>query len=349
MNEIITTITEIFNFAPLVWVATPTLLAGLVAAEYYDSHVVSKYKLKRDSKEIDIKEIKLPPDLRENSTKIDIEKIENMYLGHRVIEFIEKVTKVLPKEELTSLYNNINTVKIETMKQKLKRKLYNKKNAGEYISNKNQVLIKDERVIYHELFHLASANTDEYVGFRQPTGIGRAINEGYTDLITERYFKDKMGYIGYPTEMAIVKEIENIVGEEKMRKLYFKTDLLGLIEELKKYVPEEDVLSFINGLDILNRYNDTKNSFKGKKSEYAIKAVVDIMKLLVKIYYDKEHKKLDEGEISTEKFYKNVNAYYYKILFSLRVDHKDWEFEEFMDPVVEYVKNSYNDSKKQGR
>lgn len=103
--------------------------------------------------------------------------------------------------------------------------------------------------------HAASSysyNGENVVGFHQHNhNIGVGINEGYTDVISKRYFCK--GIVTHKTAYsyleAIAKIIELIVGKEKMQEFYFQSDLKGLISELSKYQDESKVKEFIFDLD----------------------------------------------------------------------------------------------------
>ena len=76
-----------------------------------------------------------------------------------------------------------------------------------------------EKNIYHELFHMASSKFINkfkiYCGFRQ-NNIGRAINEGYTELLTYRYFSlDNSSSYTYEYLKIIVENLENIQMKNK--------------------------------------------------------------------------------------------------------------------------------------
>lgn len=114
----------------------------------------------------------------------------------------------------------------------------------------------DEGIFYHELFHAASVLYDDnermFDGFHHKilskSDIGRGINEGYTEFLTQTYFIGNTDSV-YENEMYYANLIERLIGKDKMQSFYFKSDLNGLIDELCKYNNLEDILTFIKNVD----------------------------------------------------------------------------------------------------
>ena len=117
----------------------------------------------------------------------------------------------------------------------------------------------------HELIHAASSfkNGRQIItGFCQcyikplMSVVGIVLNEGYTEVLSNRYVVDKKLIIngkntGYKYERAVAELVELIVGRDKMINMYFHGDLEGLIRELSKYQDEMKVKEFILDLDII--------------------------------------------------------------------------------------------------
>lgn len=110
--------------------------------------------------------------------------------------------------------------------------------------------------IYHELFHASSSYYDrqkEVVFSRfhhhsKEKDIGRGLNEGYTELLTSRYFGNDTDS-GYKNETHYANLVEGLIGKEQMQSFYLKSDLDSLISELSKYNSVEAVMQFIDDLD----------------------------------------------------------------------------------------------------
>lgn len=132
--------------------------------------------------------------------------------------------------------------------------------GGEVQITKDKIkyILKDFDSSFHELFHLSTIRLDEendtiFVGFyliNADKGIGCGLNEGYTEYLSENYFEDS-SMSSYFIEVKIAKILEKIIGKEKMEKYYFESDLLSLLNELHKYANGEEIIEFIQNLDII--------------------------------------------------------------------------------------------------
>lgn len=124
---------------------------------------------------------------------------------------------------------------------------------------------KVQESLFHELFHEASSCSYEdvdCVGFSRIKWtnkkrkqyiyrIGIGLNEGYTQLLTERNFYNEGVGISYITLVDIARMIEYIVGRDLMERLYSKGDLASLLKELSIYSSYEEALTLIRKLDHL--------------------------------------------------------------------------------------------------
>lgn len=142
------------------------------------------------------------------------------------------------------------------------------KYAGRYFSSQNTMLIniKDKDTcfsIYHELFHMASTNRmitshgqSGFSVYKDGIETCRGLNEGYTDLLSKRYFGNAGFKIGYPLEYQYAYLLELIVGKEKMEYMYMKSYPDKLVKELERYDSIDNILFFIKLLDNINNKND---------------------------------------------------------------------------------------------
>jgi len=140
---------------------------------------------------------------------------------------------------------------------------------GRYDILKNEIAIdlsrdKEKSSIYHELFHMASTRRGNIAtgsGFKyyktDKVSYGRGINEGYTDILTQRYFYNKNYEIIYKNEYIYALLLERIVGKDKMESLYLKGNLNGLIHELEKYDSLDNIYHFIKEIDLIKRSDGT--------------------------------------------------------------------------------------------
>ena len=93
--------------------------------------------------------------------------------------------------------------------------------------------------LYHELLHMASSynhKEKDVSGFLNEIKttfstikIGSILNEGYTELLTKRYFKCTDNEY-YKKEVLLASRIEEFIGREEMEKAYFEGNLNYIIE-----------------------------------------------------------------------------------------------------------------------
>lgn len=186
---------------------------------------------------------------------------------------------------LENFYSNLsNSILI---KNKLIQKLLltNEVFGGSFFTKRNNYIILGDTDIldkgnasltpYHELFHLLTTRIDDKdtvrIGF-QVNEFATGINEGYTELLTKRYFgnlsdKDFNAYSHFTWFMEM---LEDIIGKDKIEDLYFNSNIEGLILELGKYIPKEQVLDFIEDTDLLfesehDLFDYQKNFIYGNK------------------------------------------------------------------------------------
>ena len=207
-----------------------------------------------------INKIKETPSF-ENKNYIIPENDFKSYLAN----FVKTLQDNFDAEDLSILFNNISSLELKVLKNDLIYKIFDSDMAAYYDESKNRIIFRKEKYIensiYHELFHMASIiniKENQYCGFSQKieknlNSFGVGFNEGYTDLLSNRYF-DKT--IMYHIEAEIAKQVENVVGRKIMEKLYLKADLKSLISELSKYSSLEEINDFINNVDMicLNKY-----------------------------------------------------------------------------------------------
>ncbi len=148
--------------------------------------------------------------------------------------------------------------------------------------NKISYYIENFSSSFHELLHLASSTIRNSVlisGFEVKSGkirFGRGINEGYTQFLAKRYFKDKACDM-YKLEVLVVRTLEVIVGKDKMEELYFTANPFKLIKEIEKYSNDYHSKELIVDLDdlfdnecLFNEYNEYS-----KEREYVIQELLN--------------------------------------------------------------------------
>ena len=175
-----------------------------------------------------------------------------------------------------------------------------------YFVDKNKLVIrkgnKKESTIYHELFHVASSIIDGntyFVGFSQYTNkkgiIGKGLNEGYTELLTNRYFNSNNK--SYQFEMQCAYLLETIVEKSKMENLYLNADLFNLKNIISEYNTEDNFTAFLTNLDIIN---DTTYSslYYYYNKEGTLNRYKEVLIFLVETYSKKLYLSYINGEIN---------------------------------------------------
>lgn len=158
--------------------------------------------------------IKLSKDNDYNNFKIKFSPFFITASNHKDIkEFTDKIKNFLIVMELdcknfdsTIFLNNFKNTffNIENMNRNLKLGI----NGSVSVSDKiNYFNIDTLKVVYHELLHLASGKNNKTYELFQP------FNEGYTQLLSESYFKENVGK-AYVFETRILKIIETILGKD---------------------------------------------------------------------------------------------------------------------------------------
>lgn len=216
-----------------------------------------KYRLIKQKNKV---EAIIAPPIIDIKTNTDYSQVLAKKYGHIIEYFIKKITQI-PNVDLTNLYNNIKTLKVETNKNKHKMAKMNKN--GSYVADENTIYIYNIKSIYHELLHMASSIYDKktdrrYIGLSQTFpkngklyGIGKGINEGYTDVLANRHFGKKIH--SYLEQAKIASWIESVIGNEMMN-YYFKADLLSLVNDLSEYDEIENIKNLLIKIDIVHRF-----------------------------------------------------------------------------------------------
>ena len=343
---------------------------------FLNTNIKRRYKLYRDFN--NNKEIKIsnPNMFKTKLNNMDKERLMNLTLGNDVLSFKKTLEKNVNNKYLNNLYNNLKTIRIEE-KYILFRNLLLQPVGGFYAHKKNKIeflkFLKSD-VINHELFHMASTtyNSDDEMylcGFAQYNKnftkiFGVGLNEGYTELLAERYFgKNYNASKVYKLCEFYSNKLEEIIGKEKMTNLFLNADLPRLIETLKKYDSEENIIEFIYNLDfIIKHMSSLSNPIIIGKDIFREKITKKLSKInnsLIKWYIETKNNDLKEKKIKQQQFIKYIKEYYKSIkmytLFdeSLNIHIKQLSYEELekLDiptkkiktyPQVKEIKKRYN-------
>lgn len=252
------------------------------------------YDLKKDFNAKKVEIVDFPRDIVESSNKVNTNKLNSLN-EKQIKEFVSVLTKNTKKKNLKLMNNNLKTLNIKRGSFFF-HKVFANDAVASYNPNNNTIKLSRKEyddAIYHELFHLASAyfNKEKKISFcgfsityNNGKYIGNGINEGYTQLLTNRFFDDKIPC--YILEQKCAYIIEAIVGKEKMMDLYLNANLSGLVNELSKYSSKEAAHNFIKNLDLLSAYID-QNRLNKKSKDLLTDLLYDTNKFLIDAYSKK--------------------------------------------------------------
>lgn len=257
-----------------------------------------KYKLVKNNKNIiNIYDI-LPLSIKNIAQVNKNTFLAGMSQNHdkRVSLFIDKIVTNFDDINLFFLASNINSVKINKLKLNSFNTIFStiKVSSGEYNVKNNQIIyydIKNSNNLEHELFHLSTARVEAnfmctgFAYYFDSTAIGYGLNEGYTQLLSNRYFYGVRDFYYYEKSMAFM--IENIIGKEQMIKLYFNADLKGLIDVLSIYIDRDLVINLITNIDKFSNIYSYQDINNRKISKNIVDLLKEIQITLLKISYSK--------------------------------------------------------------
>ena len=228
--------------------------------------------------------------------------------------FTEVIVNNIDKDDLSNFYRNMNGL---TYKRKVINPHFSifSTTAGIYDSKKNEVSIyqNKESIIFHELLHAASSKYEndikkEGLSINSPGNkiIGTGINEGYTELLASRLFdiKSEVCY-GYQYQLLVVQKLEQILGEEYIKRYYFNANLPGLIDDLCLYNSKEKVLEFLNSCDyLINSLNQLILFFIKRRKVIKNLAIVD--DFLLESFIKKEYSLYRDKKITKKELLEKI-------------------------------------------
>lgn len=226
----------------------------------YDLIKQNRLKLSKDGNFVSVH---LSPFLIKN---INYEKRKEFI--KQVKHFLLVMTEQCKYFDIDLFHNNFSKMKFKFYDRK-------KKESGIIIFLSKKCKIYDMEAIIHELIHLATIRVDgsvEYCGFSindyyYGDSFAKGLNEGYTQLIKERYFGNDSNIV-YPFEVKYAKIIEFLIGKEKMEELFFSTNLKGLFKALEPYANSSKFRAFLNDLDHINNNFPPKNTTDNTYQQY---------------------------------------------------------------------------------
>lgn len=287
---------------------------------YASKKAVNSYALHREQKPKNINMVSLPPELKKEYSNNDISVMVNEEFRESVYKFAEVMVQNFSMNDLTNFYNNIKTLKVSY------GEFISEGTTGIYRSDENKIVLDEDQVdisIYHELFHMSSSILKDeitYSGFHQYSpklgNLGRGINEGYTELLSRRYFVGDSS--SYEYQFVIVNKLEELIGKEKMGNLYLNANLFGLIQELKQYSSEEDIMKFISSVDFahVHLYDKKLKLFEKKMIEDSLKYANEF---LIKSYSKKLLQEFHENKITVEQLTEQLSEFTCSLPFDLMI------------------------------
>ena len=161
------------------------------------------------------------------TTKMDVKG-----LREKVRIFLEVLNRDCKNFNPNIFFNNF--IKTQFDIRNVSEKFYSGITGSVIIGQKkNTFFIKNFDASYHELLHLSSLVDDKQF---------KPFNEGYTQLLTERYFNTNVGKT-YPFQVCIMKTIESILGKDYLEKEYFLGNLTQAIQnKLYEYESKENIV-----------------------------------------------------------------------------------------------------------
>jgi len=270
----------------------------------------------------------------EEKNKI-LAKINNIYVN----KFIEIMKNNEKDVYLDNLYSNLRITKIIdcAIIQNLIAKNSATYGGNYYVGGKIILLLGDKINIndyvvnltpYHELLHLLTTKIENEnvisIGVSSNT-FAEAINEGYTEILTTRYF----GFLSknedetYNLYKWFAKMIEEILGQNLFEKYYFEVNQDLFIKELAKYSNEKIVIDIISLLDYLFGNEDKIYTIEKELLDNNT-ARIDELKMLyneskmirnivfnnlIEIHKNKTKLLLDNKEIDYETFLSIINDF----------------------------------------
>lgn len=195
--------------------------------------------------------------------------------------------------DLVNFYSNINNLKVMISSGKMSSYV-----NSCYDYKTNVIFIYKDKIneesLYHELFHMASNNclkkgcSDGFYLYQNNKNIGKSLNEGYTELLTRRFFgKENNDYI-YDLEVVLANYLEKIIGK-KMVSFYLRGNLLSLIEEISHDMDIDDIYYFLDNMDYVSKY-----LYDDEYHDKIIKKINDINSFLIIYRIKKQNINLDK-------------------------------------------------------
>lgn len=164
---------------------------------------------------------------------------------------VYQLEKNIDKENLNNLYRNLNDVTINKRFLMILGGI-----AGKYNSEKNTIDYSIKSALAHEFIHMASSYYDKdnnikqsgFIDYSNNLAYGKALNEGYTDLLTRRIFNPTTKF--YNEEVRVVRFVELLFDKKSLEKYYFTNDFIQVVKNLNKFMSTEEAIKLITTFDL---------------------------------------------------------------------------------------------------
>lgn len=273
--------------------------------------------------------------------KLNERKILASKYGNCLLTFYRIMINKYPFYNVNHLTKMLNDLEISATPTRIKEFIVRhvKLNHCSYSPEDNKMLLINNNVkeyyIYHELFHMFSTYLEKntiYSGFSQTDrktyeSFGVGLNEGYTQLLKERYFGiDRKETYHYMLEKHIAKHLEVIIGRKLMEKMYAEANLQNLVYQLSQYYDEEKVIKFLANVDYLNSNASTPDYHDDINQK-----LKETLMFLLNVYVKKQTLLYSKGLLDKEQYKGNIETYlrslssslYYKEYFYNALSYKD--------------------------
>lgn len=314
------------------------------------------YRLNREFKAKANHIVDLPPQITRIHSEVDKERILKQKFGDSIINFVTIMLEKQPDIDLNLFFNNLGTLTTSTKNFKFSNIFLRVGTQGAYNQIKNAIELQDDNytlTIDHELFHMSSSYYREsdgmvFTGFEQypkdKNPIAKGINEGYTQLLTERYFGETKKVLkAYQYEKKIATTLEMIIGKEKMEKLYLNASLYGLVEELLQYVNEEVIMQFFTDIDFLGTHLADKNYLQMEKS-MIINKLKSVNQFLLVCYVKKLIIDFGGFDLNEEILRENLATFISNMGATFLNGKKRFDILD-IDEINKIIQNTFNDFK----
>lgn len=149
-----------------------------------------------------------------------------------LFQLVEIFVKNFPDVDLTNLNNRLKTLSIK------RESKYLIKIPCKYIPFKNEILINKGCLeecdathwMMHTLLHIITAK-DNYSGFNNADNALIALNEGYTEVLTNFLVGDVENNF-YTDELIIVNLISKVIGNDVLHNAYFNNDAESVLRAM---------------------------------------------------------------------------------------------------------------------